>query len=80
MHVPESIEIVDAIRLNTTNKNAKENITPFTARHYNQDSIQIYGAITEYDRLLSSSKVKPEASINFGGGDGLTNIEGSLNK
>ncbi len=80
LHVPGSVEIVDAIRLNTTNQNAKENITPFTARHYNKDSIQIYGAITEYDRLLSNSQIKPEASAKFGGGDGLTNIEASMKR
>ncbi len=80
LHVPGTVEIVDAIRLNTTNQNAKENITPFTARHYNKDSIQIYGAITEYDRLLSNSQVKPEASAKFGGGDGRTNIEASMKR
>ncbi len=80
LHVPGTVEIVDAIRLNTTNQNAKENITPFTARHYNKDSIQIYGAITEYDRLLSNSKIKPVASAEFGKGDGLTNIEATLQR
>lgn len=80
LHVPESMEIIDAIRLNTTNKNALENITPFTARHYNKETIQIYGAITEYDRLLSNSQIKPEASFNFGGGRGLTSIEAGIKR
>ena len=78
LHVPSSEEIVDAIRLNTTNDNADENITPFTARHYNAKSIQIYAAITEYDRFLSNSQINPEASLELGNGSTETNIEASM--
>lgn len=71
LYIPDSNEIVDGLRL------AGSGDKPFSIAHYATNTLQIYGALTEYDRLILNKQRELEVGAEIGDGSGLTNIEAS---
>ncbi len=76
IHIPTSDELLDAARYRSiASKTNNLFLDAFKATHYRSDTLQIYGALTEYDRLVSSNQQEIDGSGEFGNGKGITNIE-----
>ena len=75
IHIPTSEELFDAARYGSILGKKKPFLDSFQVSHYRGDTLQIYGALTEYDRLVSSKQVEADGSVSFGKGGGLSNLE-----
>ncbi|WP_299873902.1 hypothetical protein [uncultured Cocleimonas sp.] len=80
-HIPNSNEILDAARYkNLNNSKNSSYLGGYKASHYNYATIQLYGALTEYDRIIRNRKNSSTGSFEFGSGSGETNLEATSNK
>ena len=77
IHIPNSNELLDAARYANLKGIKTAFLDNFTPTHYRGDTLQVYGALTEYDRIVSSNQRELDGSAEFGGGQGITNIEAS---
>ncbi len=75
VHVPSSDELFDAARYGSIIGKKLPFLNTFQVSHYRGDTLQVYGALTEYDRLVSSKQVEADSSVRFGKGGGLSNLE-----
>ncbi len=75
VHVPSPNELFDAARYGSIAGKKAPFLDNFKATHYRNDTLQIYGALTEYDRLVSSKQRDLDGSVEFGSGHGETNLE-----
>lgn len=75
IHIPSDKELLNAARYGSTAGATTHYLDNFTASHYRNDTLQLYGALTEYDRIISSNQRELDGSAEFGGGRGITNIE-----
>jgi len=75
VHVPSSDELFDAARYGSIIGKKLPFLDSFQVSHYRGDTLQVYGALTEYDRLVSSKQVETDGSVKFGKGGGLSNLE-----
>ena len=75
VHIPSSQELFDAARYGAIPGKKKPFLNTFNASHYRGDTLQIYGALTEYDRVLSNKTNDGDLSVEAGSGSGITNIE-----
>lgn len=78
IHIPTSAELLDAARyrgLAAAGKVFTPFLDAFSATHYRGDTVQLYGALTEYDRILTSNQRELDGSLEFGSGRGETNLE-----
>ncbi len=76
-HIPNSNEILDAARYKSINDQAPY-LGHFKPSHYNWATIQLYGALTEYDRVIRNTNKGAEGAFEFGSGSGETNLEASV--
>lgn len=77
-HIPGSGEILDAARYKSiSNVSSFGNFLP---SHYRDDTIQLYGALTEYDRIIDNRSRSIDGSFAFGGGTGETNLEATASR
>jgi hypothetical protein len=75
VHVPTPDELFDAARYGSIVGKKPPFLDNFQVSHYRGDTLQIYGALTEYDRIVSSKQLESDASIEFGKGRGESNLE-----
>ena len=75
VHIPTPDELFDAARYGSIAGKKPPFLENFQASHYRGDTLQIYGALTEYDRIISSNSRDADASVEFGKGRGETNLE-----
>jgi len=75
VHIPSSQELFDAARYGAIPGKKKPFLNTFNATHYRGDTLQVYGALTEYDRILNNNTKDGDLSIEAGSGSGITNIE-----
>lgn len=75
VHIPKEEEVVVSYQYGATPGKKTPYFNNYVASHYRADTIQIYGALTEYDRFLKNAKRTRDGSIEFGGGSGETEIE-----
>lgn len=71
VHVPTSEEFLDAARAAPSLpqlEDASSYFDSFMPSHYRSDTLLLYGALTEYDRLLQSNQKAADGSFEFGGG------------
>lgn len=79
-HIPTSSELLDAARYKgISGQDGSSFLGRFNPSHYRYATIQLYGALTEYDRIISNRKNSATGSIDIGGGRGETNIEATSN-
>ncbi len=81
-HIPTSSELLDAARYKSISgaQGGPAFLGRFSPSHYRYATIQMYGALTEYDRIISNRKRSAEGAFELGGGSGETNIELSASK
>lgn len=80
-HIPTSSELLDAARYKgISGPKGPSFLGLFNPSHYRYATIQLYGALTEYDRIISNRKNSVTGSIDIGGGSGETNIEATSNR
>ena len=79
-HIPKSNELLDAARYKSINPTGSPYLGLYKPSHYSYATIQLYGALTEYDRIVSNGKNSTTGAFELGGGTGETNIEASSNK
>ncbi|ALG66509.1 hypothetical protein [Beggiatoa leptomitoformis] len=72
-NIPADEEITNALRLKQLGFTQYEQA--FKVKQYLSDAIVIYGALTEYDRLLDNAKRSFNAGSDFGGGKGATTVD-----
>ncbi|MCF6189277.1 MAG: hypothetical protein L3J51_02225 [Cocleimonas sp.] len=77
VHVPSANELFDAARYGSIVGKKSPFLDSFQVSHYRGDTLQIYGALTEYDRLVSGKDSSVDGSVEFGKGRGITNVEAS---
>lgn len=75
VHIPKDGELVSAYQYGATPGKKEPFFNTYAASHYRQDTIQIYGALTEYDRFIRNARRTRDASIEVGGGTGETELE-----
>lgn len=75
VHVPGSQELFDAARYGAIPGKKPPFFNTFNASHYRSDTLQLYGALTEYDRILDNKTRDGDLSIEAGKGSGITNLE-----
>ncbi len=75
VHIPKDTEIISAYQYGATPGKKDPFFNTYGASHYRQDTIQIYGALTEYDRFIRNARRSRDASIEVGGGTGETELE-----
>lgn len=75
IHIPGPQELFDAARYGSIPGKKPPFFETFKASHYRADTLQIYGALTEYDRLVKNTQKDGDLSIEAGGGSGITNLE-----
>lgn len=73
VHVPKESELISAVRYSGLKKG--QYLGSYTPKPYDVSTIQLYGALTEYDRFVSGKNQRLDSAIDFGGGD----TEGSSN-
>lgn len=79
-HIPTSNELLDAARYQgISGPKGPTFLGQFSPSHYSFATIQLYGALTEYDRIISNRKNSTTGSFDVGGGTGETNIEATSN-
>ncbi len=74
VHVPDTNEILDAARVDSQPERAKF-FDGFQFSHYRPDTLILYGALTEYDRITTAREKTLDIDGEFGGGSGETTIE-----
>ncbi len=79
-HIPKSNELLDAARYKSIDPKGNPFLGLYKPSHYNYATIQLYGALTEYDRILSNNKNSATGAFEFGSGTGETNLEATSNK
>ncbi|RDX36087.1 hypothetical protein DZA50_05555 [Kangiella sp. HD9-110m-PIT-SAG07] len=75
VHIPKDNEIISAYQYGATPGKKDPFFNTYGASHYRQDTIQIYGALTEYDRFIRNARRSRDASVEVGGGSGETELE-----
>lgn len=75
VHVPSPNELFDAARYGSIIGKKPPFLDTFKVSHYRGDTLQIYGALTEYDRITSTKQNEADGSGRFGKNGGLTNLE-----
>jgi hypothetical protein len=75
VHIPKDNEIVSAYQYGATPGKKAPFFNTYAASHYRQDTIQVYGALTEYDRFIRNARRSRDASVEVGGGTGETELE-----
>lgn len=75
VHIPKDDEIISAYQYGATPGKKAPFFNTYAASHYRQDTVQIYGALTEYDRFIRNARRTRDASIEVGGGSGETELE-----
>jgi hypothetical protein len=75
VHIPKDNEIISAYQYGATPGKKDPFFNTYGASHYRQDTIQIYGALTEYDRFIRNARRSRDASVEVGGGSGETDFE-----
>ncbi len=75
VHIPTANELFDAARYGSILGKKPPYLDRFEVSHYRGDTLQIYGALTEYDRIISNKQAAADASGQFGKGSGETNLE-----
>lgn len=78
-HIPTSSELLDAARYKSIDPTGSM-LGNFRPSHYNFSRIQLYGALTEYDRILDSKKRNLDGGFEVGGGSGTTDINITASK
>lgn len=80
IHIPNSDEFLDAARAASapTDGAAMTYFNGFNTSHYRADTLLVYGALTEYDRLLQNLQRRLDGSFDFGGGETESNIEAAI--
>lgn len=79
-HIPTSNELLDAARYKGISPKGPSFLSHFKPSHYSYRTIQLYGALTEYDRIIRNNQRNTTASFDLGGGSGTTNIQATANK
>lgn len=79
-HIPSSHELLDAARYKSIDTQGTSFLGGYKPSHYGFSTIQLYGALTEYDRIVKNKKRSSTGSFEFGGGTGESNIEATSNK
>jgi len=75
-HIPSSNELLDAARYKSiSGPKGTSFLGGYNPSHYRYATIQLYGALTEYDRIIRNRNQSVSGSIDVGGGSGETNIE-----
>lgn len=77
-HIPTSDELLDAARYKSVTNESP--LSDFKASHYRYDTIQLYGALTEYDRIVDSKNSSINGAFEFGSGTGETNLEATATR
>ena len=75
VHIPSSQELFDAARYGAIPGKKPPFLNSFNASHYRGDTLQVYGALTEYDRILGNQTRDGDLSVEAGSGSGITNLE-----
>jgi len=75
VHVPTPDELFDAARYGSIIGKKPPFLDTFKVSHYRGDTLQIYGALTEYDRITSTKQNEVDGSAEFGKGSGISNLE-----
>lgn len=75
VHIPSSQELFDAARYGAIPGKKPPFLNTFNATHYRNDTLQLYGALTEYDRILNNKTRDGDLSVEAGKGSGITNLE-----
>ena len=78
-HIPSSRELLDAARYKNISSDGSSFLGKYRPSHYGYSTIQLYGALTEYDRIIRNTKRSTEGSFEVGGGTGETNLEATSN-
>ena len=80
-HIPTSSELLDAARYKgISGPTGPSFLGLYNPSHYRYATIQLYGALTEYDRIIRNNKRSVTGSLDVGGGSGETNIEATSSK
>ena len=74
VHVPDTNEILDAARVDSQPERAKY-FDGFEFSHYRPDTLILYGALTEYDRITAAREKTLDLDGEFGDGDWETTLE-----
>ncbi|WP_251359072.1 hypothetical protein [Kangiella sp. TOML190] len=75
VHIPKEEEVVISYQYGATPGKKTPFFNNYAASHYRADTIQIYGALTEYDRFIKNKRRTRDASFEVGGGSGETELE-----
>lgn len=75
VHIPSSQELFDAARYGAIPGKKPPFLNTFNATHYRGDTLQLYGALTEYDRISGNQTRDGDLSVEAGSGSGITNLE-----
>ncbi len=75
VHIPKDEEIVTSYQYGATPGKKAPYFNNFSMSHYRADTIQIYGALTEYDRFIKNQRRTRDGSFEIGGGSGETEID-----
>jgi len=79
-HIPSSNELLDAARYKSVSTDGSSFLSHFKPSHYSYSTIQLYGALTEYDRIVSNRKNSVSGALEVGQGSGQTNLESTASK
>ena len=74
VHVPDTNEILDAARVDSQPEKPKF-FDGFEFSHYRPNTLILYGALTEYDRITAAREKTLDLDGEIGDGDWQTNIE-----
>lgn len=78
-HIPSSSELLDAARYKGINPKGSM-LGDFRPSHYDYSRIQLYGALTEYDRVVDSKKRNLDGGFEIGGGSATTDLNVTASK
>jgi len=79
-HTPTSTELLDAARYKSVAANNTSFLGNYRPSHYRFATIQLYGALTEYDRITTNNKSSTSAALEVGEGSGESNFEATSSK
>jgi len=80
-HIPTSHELLDAARYKSiAGPKGPSFLSHYSPSHYRYATIQLYGALTEYDRIIRNRTSSATGSFDVGGGSGETNIEATASR
>lgn len=75
VHIPKEEEVIASYQYGATPGKKTPYFNKYATSHYRADTIQIYGALTEYDRFIKNKRRTRNGSLEFGGGSGETEID-----